>query len=705
MCDDYFCTSLEIISEKLGLSAQVAGATFMAAGSSAPELATSLVTVFTTKDSTGVGTILGSAVFNLVMIVCVSGYFGAGPRGRAKARCERAAGRELPDGLFLDWRPLARDAAFYVFSIALAVVFALTPVKYPDDPAIDGEAGFEWWEGLILTGCYAVYVHAMIKDTELMNWLAKKGGMAKHIAEYGKIKVRVARARARIAARTHRVAHQRPQPPRGLDGMLCTADSESAPVAQDGVPDQAEVESTLMHRRSSFALGKLQSPAVGGDASAEEQHVPQFHGGFKAATQGNAPRNADIAEDADASTEDVAVDVADIVGENSAATSDIELVGELGGSRRKDAWRGELKEGIEAIMQSAKERRLAGAASCAAPKGNGKARTAATASGPGNPTPSPGKRAVTFEDEEVMDAATTHERMLLTLAQQMLRVVDGVKTMREDLLPLFKANEDDFKAIEEEEEDTLVSRVMGVLSWPWSIAYRLTIPACDRDSFQIWLDAEDDERFSFEQLPPEAQQRALKADEDGAEEATYVRGKLSRERVDEMFDRSKRYWVSFFMSIVWIWLTSWGMVEFSNWFGCHIGVGSFLMGLVVLAAGTSIPDTLSSVMVAKDGEGDMAVANAIGSNVFNIFLGIGLPMFLTHLVWSEPYVTGDAAPILVSGIMLSVITVIMLLALRWAEWVLTPKLSVGLMTLFFLYIGLSILFDRRPDFVYDRIDL
>ena len=88
--------------------------------------------------------------------------------------------------------------------------------------------------------------------------------------------------------------------------------------------------------------------------------MPQFHGGFKAATQGNAPRNADIAEDADASTEDVAVDVADIVGENSAATSEIELVGELGGSRRKDAWRGELKEGIEAIMQSAKERRLAG---------------------------------------------------------------------------------------------------------------------------------------------------------------------------------------------------------------------------------------------------------------------------------------------------------------------------------------------------------
>ena len=36
-------------------------------------------------------------------------------------------------------------------------------------------------------------------------------------------------------------------------------------------------------------------------------------------------------------------------------------------------------------------------------------------------------------------------------------------------------------------------------------------------------------------------------------------------------------------------------------------------------------------MVAKRGEGDMAVANAIGSNVFNIFLGIGLPMLLTQV--------------------------------------------------------------------------
>ena len=91
VCDDYFCVSLEVISEKLELTPAVAGATFMAAGSSAPELATSLVTVFTTKDATGLGTILGSAVFNLVMIVCVSGIFGNGPSGAAKEKARKGS--------------------------------------------------------------------------------------------------------------------------------------------------------------------------------------------------------------------------------------------------------------------------------------------------------------------------------------------------------------------------------------------------------------------------------------------------------------------------------------------------------------------------------------------------------------------------------------------------------------------------------------
>ncbi|EMP32643.1 Sodium/potassium/calcium exchanger 3, partial [Chelonia mydas] len=66
--------------QRLHLSEDVAGATFMAAGSSAPELFTSVIGVFITKGDVGVGTIVGSAVFNILCIIGVCGLF-AGQNG------------------------------------------------------------------------------------------------------------------------------------------------------------------------------------------------------------------------------------------------------------------------------------------------------------------------------------------------------------------------------------------------------------------------------------------------------------------------------------------------------------------------------------------------------------------------------------------------------------------------------------------------
>ena len=69
ICDDFFVSSLERISEGLNLSEDVAGATFMAAGSSAPELFTSIMDTFYFTNNVGVGTIVGSAVFNILIII------------------------------------------------------------------------------------------------------------------------------------------------------------------------------------------------------------------------------------------------------------------------------------------------------------------------------------------------------------------------------------------------------------------------------------------------------------------------------------------------------------------------------------------------------------------------------------------------------------------------------------------------------------
>merc|ERR1719502_1583621 len=105
VCDDYFVASLEEICEALGLSADVAGATFMAAGSSAPELFTSLMGVFAVHNDVGVGTIVGSAVFNLCCIIGGTAIF-------------------TPGVLVIDWKPITRDTIFYAISIT-AMIFVL----------------------------------------------------------------------------------------------------------------------------------------------------------------------------------------------------------------------------------------------------------------------------------------------------------------------------------------------------------------------------------------------------------------------------------------------------------------------------------------------------------------------------------------------------------------------------------------------------
>ncbi|KIH68062.1 hypothetical protein ANCDUO_01598 [Ancylostoma duodenale] len=46
-----------------------------------------------------------------------------------------------------------------------------------------------------------------------------------------------------------------------------------------------------------------------------------------------------------------------------------------------------------------------------------------------------------------------------------------------------------------------------------------------------------------------------------------------------------------------------------------------VIGLTILAAGTSIPDLITSVIVARKGLGDMAVSSSVGSNIFDVCVG------------------------------------------------------------------------------------
>lgn len=80
------------------------------------------------------------------------------------------------------------------------------------------------------------------------------------------------------------------------------------------------------------------------------------------------------------------------------------------------------------------------------------------------------------------------------------------------------------------------------------------------------------------------------------------------------------------------------MVESASDVGCKLNVHPLVMGVLVLAVGTSVPDAIGSIIAAKNGEAEMAIANAIGSNVFDILLGLGLPWVITSASSDKGYV-------------------------------------------------------------------
>ncbi len=101
VCERYFVDSLDTIAQKWKMNSDMAGATLMAIGSSAPELFVSLFALFKPgNESLGAGTIVGSALFNILVII------------GASAMIKKAV---------IAWQPVVRDLIFYAMSILLLI--------------------------------------------------------------------------------------------------------------------------------------------------------------------------------------------------------------------------------------------------------------------------------------------------------------------------------------------------------------------------------------------------------------------------------------------------------------------------------------------------------------------------------------------------------------------------------------------------------
>jgi len=149
VCDCFFCPALTEMVEKWQIKEDVAGATFMAAGGSAPELFTSIIGVFFAESDVGFGTIVGSAVFNVLFVIGL---------------CAIASGADMP----LTWWPLFRDCTYYIIGLLVLAIFVF-------DSEVEG------WEAVVLFLLYCGYVTIMYFNEKLeakVKSMVSKGGTA-----------------------------------------------------------------------------------------------------------------------------------------------------------------------------------------------------------------------------------------------------------------------------------------------------------------------------------------------------------------------------------------------------------------------------------------------------------------------------------------------------------------------------------------------
>lgn len=134
VCDLYFTGALDEMVNKWNIKPDVAGATFMAAGGSAPELFTSLIGAVISESDVGFGTIVGSAVFNVLFVIGLCGFAAKEP-------------------ISLTWWPLFRDCTYYIFGLSVLAIFAKTG---------SGDGGeIELWEAFVLFLGYIGYCTIM----------------------------------------------------------------------------------------------------------------------------------------------------------------------------------------------------------------------------------------------------------------------------------------------------------------------------------------------------------------------------------------------------------------------------------------------------------------------------------------------------------------------------------------------------------------
>jgi len=549
VCDEFFVPTLEEITETLDLRSDVAGATFMAAGGSAPEFFTALIGYNLSGEEprgVGLGTIIGSAVFNVLFVIGACAY------------CS-------PEPMVLSWWPLARDCSFYCIDlIMLTIFFSDGWVTLP--------------EAIIMFGLYLSYVFFM-KHSEHME-------------------IKIGNFFARINGK---------DPIQSINGSKDEVISKKSSF-EDGMKDVAPSNPGV--------LEKVESKEICIDSKVET-------------TPGQIP-----------------------AGDVEPAPIEIE-------NKNSDA----IETDLHAQTNSNED------------MGKGCTRS--------NSTPP-----TAFDEKEIKDlrqnAAFTNRQSIRA------QITPNIWRMkRAQTFSPFSGN-----VAQNIQSDPKLGALFAQMNAE-AKDHALTSTIGPSGTGE----APDNMNFASNPDPSEPNPCAETEEEDEEEAAEWLVIEWPSIYKDSFYDvvkfltilpilvvllvtvpdvrnpaKQKYFVISFFLSILWIAIFTTLMLSWGLTFALIIGVPEHILGLTLLACGTSIPDFITSVVVARQGHGDMAVSSSVGSNIFDITVGLPIP-WIIYLAKSGKDLPIDASNIEIQIVLLLLMVAFLVATIKLANWQLSA--SVG----------------------------
>lgn len=204
------------------------------------------------------------------------------------------------------------------------------------------------------------------------------------------------------------------------------------------------------------------------------------------------------------------------------------------------------------------------------------------------------------------------------------------------------------KIVEQEEHESLwsmpdegsVTQVLWVLFWPARLLLHFTVPDCRRPSMRKWFP------------------------------------------------------LTFTLSVVWIGAVSYVTVWMVTIIGFTLGIPDSVAGITLLAAGTSIPEVFSSVIVARSGLGNMAICNLLGSNIFDVLFCLGVPWLFKALFASTSHeVFINSAAMTYTSVTLLSTVVLLFVIFVLTRWTLNYKVGFACVVMYVIFITLACMYE------------